>query len=286
VSGCAPLGSVVIPAHDEAGVIVRCLDALFEGLEPGELDVVVVCNGCADDTAQRARSSGHPVEVIELQQASKPAALRAGDAATRTLPRLYLDADVVLPGTAARQVLRRLAEGAIAARPPVRYDSSRSSVAVRSYYRARSRIPALLESLWGAGVYGLSEAGRGRFGDFPDVVGDDLWVDRHFAPHEIEIVDCAPVVVSVPRRARDLVRVLRRAYRGKAQTASVDPHDRARATTATTLRQLRRLSASGPTAALDSATYLAFAMGARIALAAPLAGGRWERDESSRMGGR
>jgi glycosyltransferase involved in cell wall biosynthesis len=285
VTGRAPLGSVIIPAHDESGVIVRCLDALFEGAGPGELDVVVVCNGCVDDTAARARSSGHPVRVIELQHASKPAALRAGDAAARTLPRLYLDADVVLPATAARRVLQRLAEGAIAARPPVRYDSSGSSAAVRSYYRTRSRIPALLESLWGAGVYGLSRAGRSRFGDFPDVVGDDLWVDRHFARHEIEIVDCAPVVVAVPRRARDLVRVLRRTYRGKAETASVDPHDRARATTATTLRQLRRLTATSPGAALDAATYVAFAAGARLALAAPLSGERWERDESSRMAG-
>ena len=41
----APLGSVVIPAHNESTAIRRCLDALFAGLAPGELDVVVVCNG-------------------------------------------------------------------------------------------------------------------------------------------------------------------------------------------------------------------------------------------------
>ena len=58
-----PLGSVVIPAYDEAVVIERTLDSLFAGIEPGELDVVVVCNGCADDTATLARASGHPVRV-------------------------------------------------------------------------------------------------------------------------------------------------------------------------------------------------------------------------------
>ena len=119
--------------------------------------MIVVCNGCADDTAELARSSGHPVRVIELEAASKPAALRAGDEAALALPRIYLDADVVLPGASARAVLERLRAGAIAARPPIRYDSSGSSAPVRSYYRARSRVPALLESLWGAGVYGLSE---------------------------------------------------------------------------------------------------------------------------------
>jgi hypothetical protein len=144
-------------------------------------------------------------------------------------------------------------------------------------------VPALLGSLWGAGVYGLSEAGRSRFDTFPDVVADDLWVDRQFAAHEIEILECAPVEVAVPRRARDLFRVLRRTYRGKAEAADVDPHDRARETTLSTIRQLRRLAAAGPCAALDAATYAAFVVGARLVLAAPLTASRWERDESSRV---
>ena len=279
-----PLGSVVIPAHDESAGIRRSLDALFDDFALGELDVVVVCNGCTDDTAALARSSGHPLRVIELDTASKPAALRAGDRAALAFPRIYLDADVVLRGSAARAVLERLRAGAVAARPPIRYESSRSTAPVRSYYRARSRVPALLESLWGAGVYGLSESGRSRFGEFPDVVADDLWVDRQFAPAEIEIVDCAPVVVAVPRRARDLVRVLRRTYRGKAETAGVDPYQRSRDTTATTLKQLRRLAAAGPSAALDAAAYAVFAAGARLAVAAPSAAPRWERDHSSRTG--
>jgi glycosyltransferase involved in cell wall biosynthesis len=277
-----PLGSVVIPAHNEAAGIRRCLDALFAGMAPGELEVVVVCNGCADDTGVLARSSGYPVRVIELEDASKPAALRAGDEAAHALPRIYLDADVVLRGSAARTVLQRLRAGAVAARPPINYASGGSSAPVRSYYRARSQVPALLGSLWGAGVYGLSDAGRSRFDSFPDVVADDLWVDRQFSPGEIEIVDCEPVVVAVPRRARDLLRVLQRTYRGKAETASVDPHDRARETTLSTLRQLRRFAAGGPSAALDAATYAAFVVGARLARAAPVAGPRWERDDSSR----
>ena len=274
---------MVIPAHDESAGIRRCLDALFAGIAPGELDVVVICNGCTDDTAALTRSSGHPVRLIELAAASKPAALRAGDDAALAFPRIYLDADVVLHGSAARAVLERLRAGALAARPPIHYDSGGSSAPVRSYYRARSRVPALQGSLWGAGAYGLSEAGRRRFGAFPDVVADDLWVDRQFAAGEIEIVDCAPVSVAVPRRARDLVHVLRRTYRGKAQTAGVDPHERSRATTASTLRQLRELAATGPSAALDAFTYAAFVTGARLALAAPHDAVRWERDESSRV---
>ena len=279
------LGSVVIPAHNEAAAIRRCLDALFSGLEPDELDVVVVCNGCSDDTAALAKLSGRRVRVIELPSPSKPAALRAGDAAVRAFPRLYLDADVVLPGSAARKVLDRLQTGAVAARPPVCYHSSRSSAAVRSYYRARSRVPAVLNSLWGAGVYGLSASGRSRFGPFPDVVADDLWVDQQFDRREVEIVDSAPAVVAVPCHSRDLLGTLRRVYRGKTETRRVPAAAaRGRKTTALAVRDLGRLAAGGPQPALDVAIYAAFATCARAAVAiAPATEGPWERDNSSRL---
>src|ERR671910_462787 len=152
-----PIGSVLIPAHDESAVIGRCLHHLFDGIDTADLEVAVVCNGCHDDTAAVARATGHPVEVIELDGASKPAALRAGDRLLRTFPRLYLDAEVVLRGSTARQVLEQLArDGAVAARPPFRYDTTHSSRIVRRYYRARSQVPAVMGSIWGAGVYALT----------------------------------------------------------------------------------------------------------------------------------
>jgi hypothetical protein len=146
-----------------------------------------------------------------------------------------------------------------------------------------------MHSLWGAGVYGLSARGRARFTTFPDLFADDLWLDRQFERDEVEIVDCAPVVVGVPRRSRDLVHVLRRTYRGKRVTRpAVGPDERARETTASALRDLMSSAASNPAAALDAMTYAAFAAGARLALRLGDRGGpdpvgeRWERDESSR----
>ena len=54
------------------------------------MQVVVVCNGCSDDTADRARALG--AEVLELADAGKHLALNAGDAVARGFPRVYLDA--------------------------------------------------------------------------------------------------------------------------------------------------------------------------------------------------
>lgn len=285
------LGSVIIPAHNEALVIRRCLDALFTGTEPWELDVIVVCNGCDDDTAAVARSAGHDVSVIELATASKSAALRAGDAATTTLPRLYLDADVVLSGPSARAVLENLAAGTPAGRPPVRYDTSRSSELVRRYFRARAKMPAVLASLWGAGVYGLSSGGRARFDTFPDLGADDLWLDRQFDPTEIAIVPCAPVIVMAPRRSRDLLRTLRRTYRGKDETGTPRSDRRARLITMRALGDLIRLVSCGPQSAADAVVYVGFAVAGRIRAALiRIATGdarvAWERDDSSRESAR
>src|SRR5215813_6453429 len=73
-------GAVIIPAYNEAAVIKRTLAPLSQAAVEGLIELIVVCNGCADDTADVARSVPG-VEVIELEQGSKPAALNAGDEA-------------------------------------------------------------------------------------------------------------------------------------------------------------------------------------------------------------
>jgi hypothetical protein len=276
-----PAGSVVIPAHNEAAVITAGLTALLSGLGSATLDVVVSCNGCTDGTADVVRASGLPVRVIETAEPSKPAALRAADRATDVFPRIYLDADVRLPGAAALAVLDVLrGEATLAARPAARYDVSQSSGVVQRYYRARSAAPRLQRSLWGAGVYALSAAGRSRFDEFPDVVADDLFVDRLFAPGEIEIVDCEPVVVHAPRSAADLVTMLRRSYRGQGEAdASGRPGSSG---TLRTLGEVLRHGLHGPAASREAATFVRLAVTARLAVRS--AGDvRWERDESSRV---
>ena len=70
--------SVIVPAHNEARVIGRCLRSVTEGARPGELEVIVVCNGSTDGTAAVA-GAFEGVRVIESREASKAAALNLGD---------------------------------------------------------------------------------------------------------------------------------------------------------------------------------------------------------------
>jgi glycosyltransferase involved in cell wall biosynthesis len=276
------LGSVVIPAHNEAAVIRRCLDTLLAGFQPTDLDVVVACNGCTDDTADIVRSSGYPVRVLEVETASKSTALRAAEEVVTAFPRLYVDADVVLTASSARLVLDRLRTGpALAARPPLLYDTDRSGLLVRSYYRARTKVPAVMNSLWGAGVYGLSEAGRARFGVYPDVVADDFFMDQHFRRSEIEIVNCEPVVVTAPHTTADLLRILRRYYWANTQSHPISTQPATSRTLPATLRGLARLASTEPARAADTAIYVMLAGLTRltVVVTAPKV---WGRDNSSR----
>ena len=209
--------SVIIPAHNEEAVIERGLRALLEGAEPGEVEVIVACNGCTDRTAEKARAFGHGVRVVEIPQASKTAALNAADCVASCFPRIYVDADVVLPLSAARKVARVLErDEALLASPVVQTDTRESSAVVRAFYDVWLNLP-YNRVMVGTGVYGLSERGRARFGEFPPVIADDGFVRSRFEPEDRAAVEDAVVTVAAVRTLGDLIRVKTRVRVGLYQ---------------------------------------------------------------------
>jgi len=169
--------SIVIPARNEAAVIARTLKGMVEGAAPDELDIIVVCNGCTDETAAIARGFGPPVRVIETIVGSKSHALNLGDESARGFPRVYADADVLIPIDAIRALADRLRPGGVlAVAPRPRLELSGCSWPVRAYFDIAARLPAARQGFGGSGVYALSEAGRRRFGTFPNVTADDAYV--------------------------------------------------------------------------------------------------------------
>lgn len=276
------LGTVIMPAHDEAPVIGHTLRVLLDGLDLERVEVVVACNGCTDGTVEVVRALGRAVEVLDLPDAGKAAAIAAAEArcasAGTALPRLYVDADVGLTGSAATALLEALATGAIAVRPPVQLDTAGASRVVRSYARTRDSITAVRPELWGAGVYGLSATARSRFGVFPDVVADDLFVARVVPPDDVRVVDCPPVRVRLPRTAGALVTTLTRVHRGNAQLARLHP-DLAPRTTSATLQTLARIGRD-PRRWADLVVFAALSLVGRGL--ARRHGRGWERDHTTR----
>ncbi|WP_438309997.1 glycosyltransferase family 2 protein [Streptomyces sp. HUAS TT3] len=214
--------SIVIPAHNEGRVIGRLLDALLaEGPEPGRPapDIVVVCNGCTDDTAAVAGARGDRVRVVEIPAPSKHAALRAGDAHARGFPRLYVDADVVLGAAGVRALAEAFAAGPelLAAAPGRDVPLSGCAWPVRAYYRVWQRLPAVREGLFGRGVIAVSERGHARLAALPPLMADDLAASLAFAPGERRVVEEVRVVVRPPRTWADLIRRKVRASTSSAE---------------------------------------------------------------------
>jgi glycosyltransferase involved in cell wall biosynthesis len=277
--------SIVIPAHNESAVIARCLAALTAGADPGELEIVVVANGCTDDTADRARAFGHPdVRVIETDVGSKTHALNLGDAATTAFPRFYVDADVVLTTASIRAMAAELAAGRFLAVAPLpEIDLTGCTRAVRAFYRINQRLPSSAEGIGGSGVYGLSREGRARFGEFPRITADDGFVRVHFKPEErLTLANCRSIV-SAPRTFSGLLAIKSRSHMGSYELRQLYP-DLWKNRGMGNRRALLKM-AKLPTLWPSLLVYAAVKVVSRLRARTKIRAGKahiWERDETSR----
>jgi hypothetical protein len=214
--------SIIMPAYNESAVIARTLASVSQSLGdlPGE--IIVVCNGCVDDTYaivnQFASQSGVPVTAIDLAEGSKIAALNAGDAAATGFPRFYLDADIELSPNAIRSVTQVLEAGVVhAAAPRMHCDMASASWPVQAFYRTWLHRPYHRHGHVGSGFVGISQVGRERFDRFPDIIADDEFVRRQFAADERQVVLDASFTIHVPRDIRSLIKVKTRSRLGTQQ---------------------------------------------------------------------
>ena len=214
--------TIVIPAHDEEQSLPSTLATLLAGLSPS-VQVIVVCTGCSDRTAAAARDAGR-VEVLEIEEASKVAALNAGDDAAQGFPRVYMDADILLTGTDAGRLIQALeAPGALSAEPLPVINSMGASLAVRAYYAVWVALHGTRPGDVGPGLYGLSKTGRDRFDRFPRLISDDGFVRAHFSPEELVRVEQASSIVSTPRTLGALIKIKARSRLGAIELAQRFP---------------------------------------------------------------
>lgn len=209
--------SIMIAAHNEENLIGTNLDALLAQRLTEPLEIIVSANGCTDLTVARATRPG--VVVIDRPQPGKAAALNAGDSVATGFPRIYLDADIIVPPGGLAAVIERFAQT-----PPVlvvvprrRVDTEARPWPVRSYFSIQERLPAFRTGLFGRGMIALSAEGRARFGVFPEMIADDLFLDSRFTDLEKAELSSVEVVVAAPFTTRDLLRRLVRVRRGNAQ---------------------------------------------------------------------
>lgn len=260
--------SVIIPAHNETAVIGRCLASVLASDPVPSLQVVVVANGCSDDTARVAQAFGEQfaedgweLTVLDLTEGGKPNALNAGDAAARFGARVYLDADVTLSKT----VLPELA-GLLAVDEPT-YASGRLNIvapdnfASRAYARIWRKVPFMAQGVPGCGLFAVNTAGRKRWGAFPNIISDDTFVRLHFAADERVSTKGSydwPVVSGL----RNLIKVRARQDRGVDEVRALYPElVKNKDTPATGVGEKLKLALADP---IGFATYTGVALAVKF----------------------
>jgi Glycosyl transferase family 2 len=277
------VAGVVIPAHNEERVIARTLGRLAVGVSRDDLEVVVVCNGCTDRTAEVARTVAPWAQVLEVPKPSKAEAVRVGNAAGTVFPRVHLDADVAISGADVVNLVQQLREpGVLAAAPQRVLLRDHSSRVVRWFYDVWEQLPQVRSGLFGRGVVAMSEEGQRRIDALPELMSDDLVMSEAFEPDERRVVWTAFAEVRAPGTVGDLIRRRVRVATGNTQVNQVGVR---RPESSTSLRTLARLSLRKPGLAPRVPLFLLVGAVARLQSRRAVRSGdftTWLRDESSR----
>ncbi|MBV7258271.1 glycosyltransferase [Erythrobacter crassostreae] len=283
--------TVIIPAFNEEAVIARCLSSLLDTAPPDhKMEVIVAANGCVDSTVQIAAETALDATILDIKKPSKTGAINAANAQANHYPRIYLDADIECSYSVIVALVNALGEsGTMAAAPAIRLDTDHSDLLVKAYYRVWLKQPYASSGNGGAGCYALSRTAINEAGEFPDIIGDDIWIHTRFEQAQKRYVSedksGNPVftIVRPPKNVLDLIKVEARKQVGNAEITRLFPSPHG-----AQLRGTGGISAAfrSGNRLLDIFVFFAIKLSARLLAQVNRLLGRgsaWSRDVSARQ---
>ena len=199
-----PIASIIIPAYNEELVLDRCLRSILKDARRGEFEIVVVCNGCNDQTAFRA-SLWSDLNVYQTSQKSRRNALDRADTISEVFPRIYMSADIVSDTRTMRNISRALSgAGPKVAGCRVQVRTDESSIYVKAFYALWRLHPSFQKKQLENELHAVNRASylneRSHFQD--DAGSEDL------DAAEPVFVEDAYIQVEAPKTMRELVEKL------------------------------------------------------------------------------
>jgi hypothetical protein len=198
-------------------------------------------------------------------------------------PRVHLDADIELSGTALLALIEPIRRGEALATAPVRsIPRDGCSRWVRWYYDVWETLPQVQAGLFGRGVVALSAPAQARVEHLAGMMSDDLGLSDEFDHAERRVVTGALAVVHPPRTLSDLLKRRVRVATGNVQAARMGAR---RDSSRTTLRTLLGVAVARPGVAARLPVFLAVWVVATVRARGAVRSGdfeTWQRDESSR----
>jgi glycosyltransferase involved in cell wall biosynthesis len=171
--------SIIIPVNNEQSRLDKCLGSLLASdATPFPIEIVVVTSDATEEVARsfesRASARGWELQVININQFNRVSALNAGDATARWPWRAYLSDEATVSPQLLSKVCRAL-DG-----PKARYAYERASLNAATCQQVSTMAP----SAHGCEFYAVNAAGRARWGQFPNVVSDDVYIKLLFSSKE------------------------------------------------------------------------------------------------------
>lgn len=280
------MATVIVPAHNEAPVIRACLDSLLT--QNGVTKIIVACNGCTDDTASIVRDNYSQVTCLDIETPSKVNALNeaeaVADAESLPWPRFYIDADTRLSENCIETITQAMADdpNLLLAAPEPSIDTSRSSWAVRQYYKVWLSLPYIRDGVVATCSYVISAKGHQRFQKFPTIINDDGFVRCQFSSSERGNVAGTHINISAPRDLGSLIKIKTRARLGNMQLSALGLCTRVEKKPYARILKKKLFSSNG----LPVLVYMAIAFTIRLRAKQQyktLDNYQWETDQSSRQ---
>lgn len=277
------LATILIPAFNEEAVIHRSLSPLAAAARDGRFQVIVIANGCTDQTIEAAITACPDAEILDLTEGSKVGALNVGSKRRHGWVTVCLDADVEITEEAITRLIEPLlVDQADVACGRMIADLTGSTGLVKAFYRGWMLNPYFDAGKPG-GVFAMADWVTRDLFPMPRVVADDEYIARRTEKYRKAYVPLAAFRVHAPKTLTALLNIRRRSRRGtrsleESGLISSRPSNHAGALLALkrALPQPRRL--------FDVAVYFSAMIWVRVTLAwsTSRSSTTWERDETSR----
>ena len=214
--------SIVIPVYNEERTIVRLLNSIIDCQNKKLAEIIIICNGCTDNSYQVIKGLFPNVTCENIAEASKTQALNRGDEVARYFPRIYLDADIEISADTLIRLSERIKkDNLLLSSPTMKMNLSGCSFIVKSFYSVWLDLPYVKNNMIGCGIFALSKEARDRFNQFPEIISDDYYVYLQFKESERTVFKDLFFTHNAPKNLKHLLNVRVRVLAGNFQLRSL-----------------------------------------------------------------
>lgn len=219
--------SIIIPAYNEERLIAARLEHLLIPLNNFCDEIIIVCNGCTDKTASKARFALNRlleinnfdchVIIEELKLGSKTKALNHGIKVSKNPVVVLLDADIDITSDGCAKLVNFLSENNLqAASPAPNFNFCDAhwlnkrfyKVVSASSYNKKHRI---------ANVIALSKSAKTELFPLPNVIADDAYIQRVIGESNYRLMSTLSYTFHCPKSVLAMFKVQARIIRGNLE---------------------------------------------------------------------